>query len=141
MSKRSTPFLFFCHFIQRHNITMNREFDSFEASFMNMKMSTSYVPDAAYLPYFNIFENHLHRVGMFWYMALLYLCPLDILRRYFTFLQVETWKVSSDESFVPESYDKLQVKSKDDILSDLQKYVADNNLRFLMMIQAMANFF
>lgn len=140
MSKR-TPFLFFCHFIQRHNITMTREFDSFEASFMNMKLSTSYVPDAAYRPYFKIFESHLHRVGMFWYMALFYLCPIDILRRYFTFLQVETWKVKPAESFVPESYDKLQEKSKEEILEDLHAYVAESNLHFLMMIQAMSNFF
>lgn len=105
---------------------------------MNMKVSAQYSSDTVFQSYFNIFNSHIHRTGMFWYMALIYLCPLDILRRYFTFLRVESWKV---EGTVPESYDKLQEKTKDMILEDMHAFVKDDPLHFVMMIQAMLNFF
>jgi len=142
MSKRLTPFLFFCHFIARHNIVINRDFDAFENAYMNRKIHPNVSIEPEFKPYFDIFRSHFDQSGMFWYIAVLYLCPVDIIRRFYIFLQVETWKVKNDQT---ENYDSVQEKSKTDMLQQLDTYVHQDkkhaNLHFVMMIQAMTNFF
>lgn len=119
---------------------MSREFDAFESSFINACISSNYTPEESHKIYFEIFENHLQRTGIFWYMALFYVCPTDVLRRYYQFLIVETWNVCPNQT-PPTTYDKLLEKTKDDILIDLREYVKGSNLKMLMLLNSTLNFF
>jgi hypothetical protein len=62
-----------------------------------------------------------------------------MLQRFFSFLQVQTWKVLPSETPIP--YDTVRTMTKSEMLTSLQKFVDKGDMYLHMLIQAILHFF
>ena len=136
-------FMFFYNFVQRYNITLDHNFDALQSNYDNIANSDRYLIDDRYTEYFNVFKKYYpiykRHTHLFWYVCVLYFIPEYVLQRFYTFLQIETWKVIPSRS--PTTYDTVRKMSKSDILAAMQTFVDHGDIYLFILIQAILHFF
>ena len=135
-------FFFFYNFVQRYNVSFDYHFDVLQMNFNNITQK-KYSVDSEYTSYFDIFKNYLmednKRVYLFWYICTLFYVPEIMLQRFYSYLVIETWRVQPE--FMPEPYDVIRSKNKDELLELIKAYVAKGTTYLHMLIYAMKQFF
>jgi len=136
-------FMFFYNFVQRNNVTLDHHFDAIQTSYQSMSTSNNYLIDERYTAYFDVFKKYYpiyrKQAHLFWYVCTLYFVPVYMLQRFFSFLQVQTWKVLPSETPIP--YDTVRTMTKSEMLTSLQKFVDKGDMYLHMLIQAILHFF
>ena len=139
----SQSFMFFYNFVQRNNITLDHNFDAMQTSYQCMSATNNYLVDDRYSAYFDVFRKYYpvykKQAHLFWYICTLYFVPVYTLQRFYSFLQVETWKVLPAHQPVP--YDEVRTMSKPSLLQAMQAYVDKGDVYLHMLIQAILHFF
>jgi hypothetical protein len=136
-------FTFFYNFVQRNNITLDHHFDAIQNSYQNMSASNNYLIDSRYTAYFDVFKKYYpiykKKAHLFWYVCTLYFVPIYMLQRFYSFLQVQTWKVMPDYKPVP--YEEVRQMTKPDMLLALQAFVDRGDVFLHILIEAIVHFF
>lgn len=140
-AENQNSFLFFYHFVHRHNILLDSQFDRLQSSYKNMGTHAfREEPFGCYLDVFNTYyAAYKQNIHLFWYICVLYFVSTEALQRFYTFLAVETWKVNPE--WEPMPYDEVRHLSKYQVLIELRKYVDQGEAFFFMLIKAISVFF
>jgi hypothetical protein len=136
-------FMFFYNFVQRNNITLDHHFDAIQSSYQCMSASNNYLIDERYTAYFDVFKKYYpiykKQAHLFWYVCTLYFVPVYMLQRFYSFLQVQTWKVMP--LYTPVPYDTVHQMTKPDMLQALQVFVDQGDVYLHILIQSILHFF
>jgi hypothetical protein len=143
--------MFFYNFLQRNNIVLNREIDILFSFYQNVikdeclqgelgMLSSRDVNEQDIISYFKVFVGFyaLH-VNLFWFICVLYYSSLATLRRYFTYLQVETKRAAPSFYIIP--YDDVCKMDKPTVLRHLYEFICDDEEKVHMVLNSMLNFF
>jgi hypothetical protein len=143
--------MFFYNFLQRNNIVLSKDIDILFSFYQNVikeeclqgdlrMFHSNDVNEQDIISYFRVFVGFYNlQLNLFWFICVLYYSSLATVRRYFTYLQVETKRVTPSFHVVP--YEDVCNMDKHTVLRHLNEFICNDEERIHMVLNSMLNFF